>query len=147
MNIIPVDNATLLRDYLEPRTYDAALVDLTIAGSPDPDPYPFWHQAMITGGQNYAKWDDRRASEYLERARVTPDRFERTRLYRNFQVHFARELPALPLFYPMYSYAVKNEVLGIQLGPIFEPSDRFSTVLEWFLEARPKEDANNSNGD
>jgi peptide/nickel transport system substrate-binding protein len=139
VNIIPVDHETLLRDFLDPRSYDAVLVDLTFARSPDPDPYPFWHQAMITGGQNYSKWDDRRGSEYLERSRVTPDRFERTRLYRNFQLHFSRELPALPLYYPMFSYAVDNEVLGIQLGPIFDPSDRFATALDWFLEARPKE--------
>jgi peptide/nickel transport system substrate-binding protein len=139
VNIIPVDYESLLRDFLDPRSYDAALIDLTFTRSPDPDPYPFWHQAMITGGQNYSKWDDRRASEYLERARVTPDRFERTRLYRNFQVHFSRELPALPLFYPMFNYAVDNEVLGIQLGPIYDPHDRFATVLDWFLEARPRE--------
>jgi peptide/nickel transport system substrate-binding protein len=138
VNLVPVENDVLLQNYLDPRTYDAALVDLTIAGSPDPDPYPFWHQAMITGGQNYSKWDDRRASEYLEKARITPDRFERSRLYKNFQVHFARELPALPLFFPMYSYAVDNEVLGIQLGPIYDPSDRFNTIQDWFLEARPK---------
>jgi peptide/nickel transport system substrate-binding protein len=147
VNVVPVESDSLLRDYLEPRTYDAALIDLTISGSPDPDPYPFWHQAMITGGQNYAKWDDRRASEYLERARITPDVYERTRLYRNFQVHFGRELPALPLFYPMYSYAVDNEVLGIQLGPIYDRSDRFATVLDWFLEARPKESEPDSLGE
>lgn len=147
VNIVPVEYDNLLNDYLEPRNYDAALVDLTISGSPDPDPYPFWHQAMITGGQNYAKWDDRRASEYLEKARITPDIYERTRLYRNFQVHFGRELPALPLFYPMYSYAVDNEVLGIQLGPIYDRSDRFATVLDWFLEARPKESEPDSLGE
>jgi peptide/nickel transport system substrate-binding protein len=147
VNVVPVESESLIRDYLEPRTYDAALVDLTISGSPDPDPYPFWHQAMITGGQNYAKWDDRRASEYLERARITPDVYERTRLYRNFQVHFGRELPALPMFYPMYSYAVDNEVLGIQLGPIYDRSDRFATVLDWFLEARPKESEPDSLGE
>ena len=137
VNIVPVENDALLQNYLEPRTYDAALIDLTISGSPDPDPYPFWHQAMITGGQNYSKWDDRRASEYLEKARVTPDRYERSRLYRNFQVHFSRELPALPLFFPMYSYAVDDEVLGIQLGPVYDSSDRFNTILDWFLETRP----------
>jgi peptide/nickel transport system substrate-binding protein len=137
VNPVPVEVDVLMQDYLEPRNYDAALIDLTIAGSPDPDPYPFWHQAMITGGQNYAKWDDRRASEYIEKARITPDRYERSRLYRNFQVHFSRELPALPLFFPMYSYAVDNEIQGIQLGPIFDPSDRFMTILDWFLEAKP----------
>lgn len=137
VNLIPVDPGLLVQDYLDPRAYDAALVDITLSGSPDPDPYPFWHQAMITGGQNYAKWDDRRASEYLERARVTPNRFERMRLYRNFQVHFSRELPALLLYYPMYNYAVDNEVAGVQLGPIYDPSDRFKSIYKWSLEARP----------
>ena len=60
----------LLEDYLEPRTYEAALVELNLARSPDPDLYPFWHQTQINGGQNYAGWDDRQASEYLEHARV-----------------------------------------------------------------------------
>ncbi|MFQ5615757.1 MAG: ABC transporter substrate-binding protein [Anaerolineales bacterium] len=56
----------LLNDYLTPRDYHAALVDLNLARSPDPDPYPFWHQAQIAGGQNYAKWDDRPASEVMQ---------------------------------------------------------------------------------
>ncbi len=75
-----------LASALSARDYDAALVDLNLSRFPDPDPYPFWHQAQITGGQNYAQWDDRVASEYLEQARVTLDIEERARLYRNFQV-------------------------------------------------------------
>ncbi len=130
---VPYDE--LISDYLDPRQYQAALVDLNLSRSPDPDPYPFWHQAQITGGQNYAQWDDRPASEYLEQARITFDLGERTRLYRNFQVRFARELPALPLFYPVYSYAVSAEVQGISIGPLFDPSDRLATLPEWYLRA------------
>ncbi len=118
---------------LEGRTYEAALVDLDLARSPDPDPYPFWHQAQAAGGQNYAGWDDRQASEYLEQARITLDFPERTRLYRNFQVRFAQELPALPLFYPVYRYAVSKDVQGVRMGPLFDTSDRFSTLPGWFL--------------
>ncbi len=125
----------LISDYLEPRDYQAALVDLDLSRSPDPDPYPFWHQAMITGGQNYSMWDDRRASEYLEQARTTPDIAQRAQLYRNFQVYFARQLPALPLFYPLYTYAVDAQVHGIRLGPVFDLSDRFNRIHEWYLRA------------
>ncbi len=135
-NLVPVTYAALLSDYLEIRRYEAALVDLDFSRSPDPDPYPFWHQAEATGGQNYSGWDDRRASEYLERARVTPVHDERLRLYRNFQVHFSREIPALPLFYPVYSYAVDAQVQGISIGPLFDPSDRLARLFEWFLVAR-----------
>jgi peptide/nickel transport system substrate-binding protein len=134
LEAVPFD--TLLTDYLTGGNYEAALVDLNLARSPDPDPYPFWHQAQINNGQNYAHWDDRPASEYLERARIIVELEERARLYRNFQVRFSRELPALPLFYPVYTYGVAEEVQGIRLGPLFDPSDRFLTVNDWYLLAR-----------
>jgi len=118
---------------LDSRAYQAALVNLNLSRFPDPDPYPFWHQAQGTGGQNYAQWDDRQASEYLEQARVTVDLAERSRLYRNFQVRFSQELPALPLFYPVYRYAIDNEVQGVRMGPLFDSSDRFNSIGHWYL--------------
>lgn len=118
---------------LDSRLYQAALVTLNLSRFPDPDPYPFWHQAQVTGGQNYAQWDDRQASEYLEQARVTVDFAERARLYRNFQVRFAQELPSLPLFYPVYRYAIDASVQGVRMGPLFDTSDRFNTIADWFL--------------
>ncbi len=125
----------LINTYLERRNYEAALVDLALFQSPDPDPYPFWHQTQATGGQNYSQWDDRQASEYLEQARITVDPAERTRLYRNFQVRFANELPALPLYYPMYTYGVDAMVKGVRIGPLFDTPDRFNTITEWYLFA------------
>ena len=124
---------SLIGDYLEPRLYEAALVDINLARSPDPDPYPFWHQTQSTGGQNYSLWNDRQASEYLEQARIIREPAERTRLYRNFQVRFFNEMPALALFYPMYSFGVHTDIQGIRTGPLFDPSDRFMDISEWFL--------------
>lgn len=118
---------------LEDRAYETALVEINLTQSPDPDPYPFWGQAQIQSGQNYAEWDNRSASEFLEQARMTVDFGERERLYRNFQVIFLREMPSLPLFYPTYTYAVTVDINGISLGPIFEPGDRFHNVYEWFI--------------
>jgi peptide/nickel transport system substrate-binding protein len=126
----PYEN--ILED-LSLRNYETALVDINFTRSPDPDPYPFWGQAQIQSGQNYAEWDNRSASEFLEQARMTSDIGERERLYRNFQVLFMRELPSLPLFYPVYTYAVTEDINGIKLGPLFEPSDRFNNVHEWYI--------------
>jgi peptide/nickel transport system substrate-binding protein len=123
----------LVSERLDTRNYQAALVDLNLSRSPDPDPYPFWHQTQISSGQNYSKWDDRQASEYLEQARITTDMADRTRLYNNFQVRWSQELPALPLFYPVYTYAVSSEVKGVSIGPIFDPADRFNHVTNWYL--------------
>jgi peptide/nickel transport system substrate-binding protein len=124
----------LKTDYLAPRIYEAALIDFNLSHNPDPDPYPFWHQTQTTGGQNYSMWNDRQASEYIEQARIVfnnPE--ERARLYRNFQVRFVDQMPALPLFYPMYTYGVSQEVKGVRIGPIFKPSDRFETVTDWYF--------------
>lgn len=131
---MPYDQLVL--DSLASRAFQSALVDLNLSRTPDPDPYPFWHQAEATGGQNYSQWDNRPASEYLEQARVTADYTLRTRLYRNFQVIFAKELPALPLFTPVYSYAVDAQVQGVQVAPLYDPSDRFATFTQWFLLTR-----------
>ena len=132
----PVPYDSLATDHLVPRTFEAVLVDLNLARTPDPDPYPFWHQAEATGGQNYSQWDERAASEYLEQARVTTDYTLRTRLYRNFQVVFAKELPALPLFAPVYSYGVDSEVQGVQVAALYDPSDRLATFSNWYLLTR-----------
>jgi len=118
---------------LAAREYQTALVDVNLTGSPDPDPYPFWGQAQVQSGQNYAEWDNRSASEYLEQARMTVDKGERERLYRNFQVLFMREMPSFPLFYPVYTYAITDDINGVNMGPIFEPGDRFNNVNYWYI--------------
>jgi len=131
LTALPYDQ--LVSEHLDTRNYQAALVDLNLSRSPDPDPYPFWHQTQITSGQNYSKWDDRQASEYLEQARITTDLTDRTRLYNNFQVRWSQELPAIPLYYPVYTYAVSSEVHGVSIGPVFDPADRFNHVTDWYL--------------
>jgi peptide/nickel transport system substrate-binding protein len=120
---------------LESRDYQAALIDIDLSGSPDPDPYPFWAQSQIQSGQNYSQWDNRTASEYLEQARISLITTDRERLYRNFQVIFQQELPSLPLFSPIFNYAVTSKIKGISLGPFYNKSDRFYTISSWYILA------------
>ena len=131
---VPVD--LFLSERLEPRAFQAALVDLNLSGTPDPDPYPFWDSGQATTGQNYSQWANRLASDSLEQARVTVDFSERVRLYHNFQAIFAEELPSLPLYYPVYTYAVDSVIQGVSIGPLMDTSDRFATVNQWYMTAR-----------
>ena len=126
----------LVNDRLISHNYEAALIDLNMMRTPDPDPYPFWHQSEITGGQNFSQWDNRTASEYIEQARVNPDFNARGRLYRNFQVVFSKELPGLPLYFPIYTYGVSETVRNAQMPPLFDTSDRFLTISDWYLVTR-----------
>jgi peptide/nickel transport system substrate-binding protein len=134
LTAVPYD--TLVLDHLQPLTYEAALIDLNYSRSPDPDPYPFWDQSEQTGGQNYSQWDNRVASQYIEEARVSTDLNERAKLYRNFQVVFSDELPALPLFYPVYNFGVDSSIQKVRVGPMYDQCDRFWNISEWFLLAQ-----------
>ena len=134
LEAVPYDD--LINTDLETRSFEVALADLNLTLTPDPDPYPFWHQSEATGGQNYSQWEDRTASEYIEQARVTTDLDTRARLYRNFQVVFDKELPSLPLYFPVYSFGVSNQVSGVQVPPLFDFSDRFSNITQWYMITR-----------
>lgn len=133
-----VENGQLLSNHLEAREFDAVLSNINFGRFPDPDPYPFWHDSQIENGQNYGGFSDRNIGIWLEKARTTPDLFTRTDLYRNFQFRFQDQLPALLLYSPIYNYAIDATVQGVRMGSFYDPSDRFSTVLEWhFLFAQP----------
>jgi len=135
IEVLPYD--TILNDRLNPRTYQAALVDFNFSRSPDPDPYPFWDQVQATGGQNYSQWDNRVASEMVEQARITTNIDERIRMYRNFQLIFEDEIPSLPLFYPVFTWGADSSIGGIRMGPLYDSSDRFNNIEDWYLSINP----------
>jgi peptide/nickel transport system substrate-binding protein len=130
----PVSFAGLVSDFLYPRRFDAALVSWELVG--DPDPYPLWHSTMVEGGQNYSGWSYRRADEIMEEARTTPDQSQRLALYREFQDIFAEHLPALPLYHPVHTFGVSAKIQDVSLPRLNEPSDRFTTISDWYIVAR-----------
>jgi peptide/nickel transport system substrate-binding protein len=144
LEAVPPDS--FLSTKLEPRAYQVALVDLDLSATPDPDPYPFWDLGQAAAGQNYTQWDSQIASDTIEQARITVDFDERIRLYHNFQSIFASELPALPLYYPVYNYGVTNQILGISVGPLIDTSSRFATITEWYMSARTVQGAAETSG-
>jgi peptide/nickel transport system substrate-binding protein len=121
----------LTADFLTPRTFDAALVDWELSG--DPDPYPLWHSTQAKTGQNYAGWENRAADESIERARSLPDHESRIPFYKDFQRIFAEEVPALMLYYPVYTYGVRDKVRDVQMGPLNAPGDRYRSIANWYI--------------
>jgi peptide/nickel transport system substrate-binding protein len=133
VSVQPVRN--LVRDFLGPRQFQVALVDNLVDG--DPDPYPIWHRSQIVmPGQNYTGWDNKDASAWLEAARTTTDRDKRYQLYRQFQDLFDEELPALPLYYPTYKYAISTRVKQVQVPPLIYTSDRLRTIGSWYVNTK-----------
>ncbi|MCX6028447.1 MAG: ABC transporter substrate-binding protein [Chloroflexi bacterium] len=127
----PVSLAGLTSDLLTPRSFDAALVHWELSG--DPDPYPLWHSTQIKDGQNYSGWSLRTTDEAIERARAVSDPAMRRSYYVMFQRAFAAEVPALLLYYPVYTYGVRTKVHDVQISPLNTPADRFRGIANWYI--------------
>ena len=131
---VAISSPLQVREALGNRDFDAILVHMMLPG--DPDPYPFWHETQIEDGQNYAGLAHRRISETLERARVTVNPERRRALYYEFQELFAEEVPALPMYVPVYTYGVDERIHNVQIGPLVHPADRFRTIADWWIVPR-----------
>ncbi len=132
VTVVRQDSTTLVRDYLIPRQYQAAVFGWD--PGPDPDPYPAWHSSQATSnGRNLAGFADEQIDAILEKARRTWNLDERQRLYFTFQSLFQEDVPSIPLYYPTYTYFVSEDVKNIRLGTLFTVSSRFRDVYQWAL--------------
>lgn len=111
--------------------FETAIVELSKEGSADPDVHSFWHQGQYPDGKNYGGVNDRAISEALEQARFDVHGPNRVIHYKDFQRTFISRAIAIPLYYPLFTYAVDPAVQGIQLGFISSPADRFMTIKHW----------------
>ncbi|MEM4725070.1 MAG: ABC transporter substrate-binding protein, partial [Candidatus Hadarchaeum sp.] len=128
--------AGVVRDFLVPRNYDAILYEWRQLPT-DPDPYPQWHSTQRLGtGQNFTGYSNEQADLLMEEARRTTDPGRRAALYRQLQSILAEDVPELPLYHPVYNYAVNARVQNVRLGPMQDPCDRFRTVAEWYINTR-----------
>ena len=134
-DVTPVSLAGMVSDFLAPRTFEVALTNWDQVG--DPDPYSQWHSSQATGsGQNYTGWSNPEADALIEQARRTTDQAQRQALYEQFQAIFADELPALPLYYPVYTYGVSSRVNNVQIGSLNNPAERFRSFADWYIDSR-----------
>jgi peptide/nickel transport system substrate-binding protein len=118
--------------FLRNRNYDAALIELELTA--DPDPYPLWHSTQMEAGQNFSGFANEEADVVMEEARRTVDPARRFELYSAFQQIFAEEVPSLLIYYPIYVYAVGEQVRDVQLSPLLHTSDRFRNIHEWYIQ-------------
>ena len=132
VSVDAVDPATY-QSRLQSHDFDAALVEYSLGDSADPDVYSFWHEGQYPDGMNYGGVADRRISELLEKARQDPFGINRVSVYQDFQREFVERAVALPLYYPLFTFATSPSVRGVQLGFIASPADRFRTIGDWSM--------------
>ncbi|TMC45610.1 MAG: hypothetical protein E6J25_02300 [Chloroflexi bacterium] len=130
----PVTTASLIHDYLNPRSFDMTLT--AFDNGPDPDVYSFWHSSQShTGGFNFAGMKKNVFIDGdLEDGRNTLDLKARAKAYATFQEDFAKEIPAVFLYSPRYVIAVNRRIHGFRLDSAIEPEERFAYVSDWYRE-------------
>jgi peptide/nickel transport system substrate-binding protein len=133
VTLAPEESTNLIRDFLIPRQYQAAL----FGWDPglDPDPYSAWHSSQASdSGRNLAAYADEKADKLLEEARVTSNLDQRQQLYYAFQDVFRDDVPSVLLYHARNAYFVTEEIKGLQLGTLYYPASRFRNVHEWTFE-------------
>ncbi len=128
-------SAPVRDSHLDNYQFDAVLLEVAL--SADPDAYPWWHSTQAEGGQNFAGFSNFVADEALQQARLVAERSQRWAFYRAFQRIFAEEVPAILLYYPVYTYGVDQRIKNVQEGLLLEPSHRFRDINRWYLITQP----------
>jgi len=103
----------------------------------DPDEFVLWHSSQ-TGpeGSNFSSLQNGTIDRLLEQGRTTLERDLRIPIYWQFQEEFIQEVPAIPLYYPVYTYILPAQLHGVEIAPLNEPGERFRTITGWYLRTQ-----------
>jgi len=135
MNLIPAGK--IQKEVIRQRKYSILLYG-EIVGL-DPDPYAFWHSSQSEqGGLNISNYANKEVDQLLEDARLTGDIEIRKEKYKKFQEAIARDLPAIFIYNPVYTYAQSKQIKGFDITSISLPRDRFSDIIDWYIETGKK---------
>jgi peptide/nickel transport system substrate-binding protein len=128
--------AGVVRDFLVPRNYEAIFYEWQWLQT-DPDLYTQWHSTQkLSTGQNYTAYSNERADLLMEEARRTTSEERRAMLYRQIERLLAEDVPALPIYHPVYAYAVAKRMQNVRVGPLHDYPDRLRTMSEWYINTR-----------
>lgn len=133
VNVTVVSKNRMMREVIKPRSYQALLYGEVIGA--DPDPYPFWHSSQVADpGLNLAIFSNRQVDKLLEEARATQDENVKTQKYQEFSRLVNAELPAIFLYAPTYTYAMRAGIKGFTMTKIMLPQDRFNQIFSWYVK-------------
>jgi len=122
----------LVQDYMRPRNFDLLLISQNIGD--DSDLYPFWHATQVNDpGLNFSGFSDRRVDKYLEQARSLTDITQKSEKVRNVVQIIWDEVGAVYLVRPDYIYGISNEIKGVKVDRLTDPTDRFWNITDWYI--------------
>jgi peptide/nickel transport system substrate-binding protein len=136
INVVVKENPDEFSELVANRQFDLLLSGWRQLGR-DPDEFALWHSSQIgPGGLNLSSFQNEEIDQLLEQGRTVLDRDLRTQIYWQFQELFAQEVPAIPLYYPVYTYVLRSRIHGVELAPLNDLGDRFHNVTAWYIKTQ-----------
>lgn len=108
-----VEWAAFIREFVHKGRFDAVILGWTI--TQDPDIFQIWHSSQAhDGGLNFTRYANPEVDTILEKARATPDRKSRQKLYWRLQEILDKDQPYCFLFVPYALPIVQSRFHGIE---------------------------------
>jgi peptide/nickel transport system substrate-binding protein len=131
VEVVEAEPGTFLTD-LQDGKFTAAVIDVSIGH--DPDLYPLLAASQTqTGGLNVMGLQDATLDGLLAAARRPGTDEVRTAAYKALQTQLAAGRYILPIAFADEVVVVGDELQGVVVQPVGDPSDRFWDVLTWRL--------------
>jgi peptide/nickel transport system substrate-binding protein len=127
------EQADLYQNVIRTRKYDALLFGEQIGK--DRDLYAFWHSSQRNApGLNVALYANSKVDAVLTDIRSEASTSAETADYIKLDSLIRADMPAIFLYSPDFIYAIPKTLRGISLQSVVVPSDRWSSISEWYLE-------------
>jgi len=116
VSIRVVEWAAFLKEFVNPRKFDAVILGWTVP--PDPDAFDVWHSSKTGPAElNHVSFKNAEADALIEKGRRTFDQEARRKAYARFQEILAEEQPYVFLFAPDALPIVAARFKGIAPAP------------------------------
>lgn len=133
VSIEQFEQADLLQGVIRPRNFEALLFGNDLSRSVDL--YPFWHSSQKDDpGLNVSQYTNIEVDSLLETARSSTDQAERTEALQGIRTILSKEVPAIFLYVPTFTYVVNDHINVSEMRGITRPYERFANVSEWHVE-------------
>ena len=123
-----VEWAAFLKEFVNPKKFDAVILGWTIPR--DPDSFDVWHSSKTGPAElNHVSFKNAEVDALLEKGRRTFDQEERRKAYARFQEILAEEQPYVFLYVPDALPIVSARIRGI----VPAPAGISYTFIKWWV--------------
>lgn len=127
------EQADLLQGVIRPRNFEALLFGTDL--SRFVDLYPFWHSSQKDDpGLNVSQYANIEVDDLLEISRTSTSTKGRDEALEEIVSIIDKDLPAIFLYTPTFTYVVNNNISISPLTGIDRSYERFSNVSDWHVE-------------